>query len=137
MAYNKPIPEPGDPLTQPFWEAAKQDKLVLPRCTDCNRVHWYPRWICPFCHSTNIVWEPGSGDGYIHTFAVQHRAFGGWAEETPFVTAYIDLAEGDRMFTVLRGVDPLKPESIKIGAKVKIEFEPASEDVHIPFWRVV
>ena len=59
-----------------------------------------------------------------------------WAEETPFVTAYIDLAEGDRMFTVLRGVDPLKPESIKIRAKVKVEFEPASEDVHIPFWRV-
>jgi hypothetical protein len=34
-------------------------------------------------------------------------------------------------------VDPAKPESIKIGAKVQIEFEPASEDVHIPFWRVV
>ena len=62
---------------------------------------------------------------------------GAWAEETPFVTAYIDLKEGDRMATVLRGVDPLKPEEIKIGSKVKVEFEPASEDVHIPFWRVV
>lgn len=137
MAYNKPIPEMGDPLTKPFWDAAKEDRLVLPRCVDCNRVHWYPRFICPFCHSTNIEWIDGSGDGYIHTFAVQHRAFGAWAEETPFVTAYIDLAEGDRMFTVLRGVDATKPETIKVGAKVKIEFEPASEDVHIPYWRVV
>lgn len=136
MPYNKPIPDPGDPLTTPFWEAAKQDRLVLPRCTSCNRVHWYPRWICPHCHATEIEWVDGSGEGYIHTFAVQHRAFGGWAEEVPFVTAYIDLAEGDRMFTVLRGVDPTKPESIKIGAKVTIEFEPASEDVHIPFWRL-
>ena len=58
-------------------------------------------------------------------------------DETPFVTAYIDLAEGDRMFTVLRGVDPTRPETIKIGAKVKVEFEAASADVHIPFWRVV
>ena len=137
MPYNKPIPEMGDPLTKPFWDAAKEDRLVLPRCTSCNRVHWYPRFICPFCHSTEIEWIYGSGIGYIHTFAVQHRAFGGWAEETPFVTAYIDLAEGDRMFTVLRGVDPAKPETIKIGAMVKVEFEPASEDVHIPFWRVV
>ncbi len=137
MPYNRPIPEMGDPLTKPFWDAAKQDRLVLPRCTNCNRVHWYPRFICPFCHSTEIEWIEGSGTGFIHTFAVQHRAFGGWAEETPFVTAYIDLAEGDRMFTVLRGVDPLKPESIKIGAKVQVEFEAASEDVHIPFWRVV
>ncbi len=137
MPYTKPIPETGDPLTQPFWDAAKQDKFVLPRCTDCNRVHWAPRWICPHCHSTNIEWVDGSGDGYIHTFAVQHRAFGGWADETPFVTAYIDLAEADRMFTVLRGVDATKPETIKIGAPVKLEFETASEDVHIPFWRVV
>ena len=73
----------------------------------------------------------------IHTFAVQYRSAGGWAAETPFVTAYIDLNEGDRMLTVLRGVDASKPETIKIGARVKVEFEPASEDVHIPFWRVV
>ena len=49
----------------------------------------------------------------------------------------IDLAEGDRMLTVLRGVDPSKPDEIKIGAKVRVEFEPADEDTHIPFWRVV
>jgi uncharacterized OB-fold protein len=55
----------------------------------------------------------------------------------PFVTAYIDLHEGDRMFTVLRGVDPTKPETIRIGAKVRVEFEQASDEVSIPFWRVV
>ena len=41
-------------------------------------------------------------------------AFGPWAEEAPYVTAYIDLKEGDRMLSVLRGVDPQKPEEIKI-----------------------
>lgn len=51
--YNKPIPEP-DPVTQPFWDGAKEGKLMLPRCVDCNRVHWYPRIICPHCHSMNI-----------------------------------------------------------------------------------
>ena len=53
------------------------------------------------------------------------------------MTAYIDLKEGDRMLTVLRGVDPLKPEDIKIGTPVRVEFEAASEDMHLPFWRVV
>jgi len=136
MAYNKPIPEP-DPLSKPFWDGAKAGKLMLPRCLDCNRVHWYPRWICPHCHSMKLEWIEASGKGRIHTFAVQHRAFGGWAEEAPFVTAYIDLQEGDRMLTVLRGVDPLKPEDIKIDAPVQVEFEEASEEVSIPFWRVV
>jgi uncharacterized protein len=84
---------------------------MLPRCVDCNRVHFYPRILCPICYSMNIEWIEASGEGYIHTYAVQHRAFGGWADEdTPFVTAFIDLKEGDRMFTVLRGVDPNKPE---------------------------
>lgn len=136
MSYNKPIPTPS-PLTQPFYDGAKDGKLLLPRCQDCNRVHWYPRHICPFCHSMNIDWIEGSGEGRVHTFAVQHRAFGGWAEEVPFVTAYIDLNEGDRMVTVLRGVDANDPASINIGAKVKVEFDQASEDIHILFWRVV
>jgi uncharacterized OB-fold protein len=136
MAYNKPIPSPS-PHTNPFWDAAKAGKLVVPRCTACNRVHWYPRLICPHCHSMELEWVEASGEGTLYTFAVQHRAFGPWAEEVPFVTAYIDLNEGDRMLTVLRGVDPNKPEDIKIGSKCRIEFEQASEDVSIPFWRVV
>jgi uncharacterized OB-fold protein len=136
MAYDKPTPHPGM-HTKPFWEGTKQGKLMLPRCMNCNRVHWYPRLICPHCHSMELDWIEASGEGTLHTFAVQHRAFGGWSRELPFVTAYIDLKEGDRMLTVLRGVDPSKPETIKIGSKCKVEFEPASDEVHIPFWRVV
>ena len=109
---------------------------MLPRCTSCNRVHWYPRLICPFCHETDIEWIQASGEGRIHTYAVQHRAFGGWSKEVPYVTAFIDLNEGDRMMTVLRGVDPEKPEEIRIGARVTVEFEAADEDSHIPFWRL-
>ena len=136
MAYNKPIPVPSE-YTQPFWDGAKAGKLMLPRCQHCNRVHWYPRFVCPFCHASEIEWIEGSGEGTLYTFAVQHRAGGGWAEEVPFVTAFIDLREGDRMLTVLRGVDPEHPETIRIGCKCRVEFEPASDDVHIPFWRVV
>ena len=41
------------------------------------------------------------------------------------------------MVTVLRGVDATDPASIKIGSKVKVEFEQASDDIYIPFFRVV
>ena len=85
----------------------------------------------------NLQWGEVSGEGRIYTFAVQNRAFGGWAEEAPFVTAYIDLNEGDRMATVLRGVDANNPESIKIGSRVKVEFEKASDTMSIPFFRLV
>ena len=54
--YNKPIPSPDPYVTQPFWDGAKEGKLMLPRCTSCNRVHWYPRILCPHCHSSSIEW---------------------------------------------------------------------------------
>jgi uncharacterized OB-fold protein len=85
----------------------------------------------------SLEWIEASGEGTVHTFAVQHLVFGAWAEEAPFVTAYIDLKEGDRMLTVLRGVDPEKPEDIAIGARVAVEFEQADDDSFIPYWRVV
>lgn len=135
MAYDKPIPHKGT-HTAPFWEGAARGQLMLPRCQDCNRVHWYPRHLCPFCHSANLEWIEASGEGTVHTFAVQHMVFGPWAKDAPYVTAYIDLKEGDRMLTVLRGVDPNKPEDIRVGAPVKVEFEPADDDTCIPFWRV-
>ena len=136
MSYEKPIPRIGI-HTRPFWEGTKAGKLMLPRCQDCNRVHWYPRHICPHCHSDNLEWVEGSGRGTLYAFAVQHLVFGPWAKEAPYVTAYVDLAEGDRMLTVLRGVDPERPEDIPVGAAVQVEFEEAGDDLCIPYWRIV
>ena len=139
MAYTKPMPDVDDPVSKPFWEGAKEGKFRLPRCTSCNRVHWYPRLICPHCHAMEIEWFEASGEGRLYSFAVQHRAPGAWADEVPFVTAYIDLEEGDRIFTVLRGVDPNQPQDIfkLIGAKCRVEWDEANEQVNMPYWRVV
>ena len=63
MAYEKPIPKRGT-HTGPFWDGAKEGKLMLPRCRDCNRVHWYPRFLCPFCHSNNLEWFEGNFESY-------------------------------------------------------------------------
>jgi len=135
--YSRPIPDPDTITAGPFWEGAREDRLMLPRCLQCNRVHFYPRVLCPYCHSFELEWIEASGAGTVHTFAVQQRGYGGWNDETPFVTAYIDMNEGARMMTVLLGVDAERPESIRIGAPVRVEFERASDEVSIPFWRVV
>jgi uncharacterized OB-fold protein len=135
--YTRPIPEPDTITAGPFWEGAREGRLMLPRCLQCNRAHFYPRVLCPYCHSFDLEWFEAAGTGTVHTFAVQQRGLGGWNDETPFVTAYIDVHEGVRMMTVLLGVDAEHPESIRIGAPVRVEFERASDEVSIPFWRVV
>lgn len=135
--YTRPIPEPDTITAAPFWRGAHEGRLMLPRCLQCSRVHFYPRTLCPHCHSTDLEWIEASGEGTVHTFAVQQRGLGGWNDETPFVTAFIDLREGARMMTVLLGVDAAAPESIRIGAPARVEFERAADGVSIPFWRVV
>ena len=45
-----PIPAPGQNLeSKPFWEAAKEGRFLIKRCTACGEAHWYPRIMCPYC----------------------------------------------------------------------------------------
>ena len=37
-----------------FFDAARQGRLLIPICTACDRAHWYPRVICPFCASNKV-----------------------------------------------------------------------------------
>ena len=37
----------GNPETAPFWDAAKQGKFLIKRCTTCGEPHYFPRSICP------------------------------------------------------------------------------------------
>src|SRR5215831_15280199 len=51
-----------------FFDAARQGRLLIPICTACDRAHWYPRVICPFCASDKVEWREASGKGTIYTF---------------------------------------------------------------------
>ena len=46
---------------EPFWEASRERRLVLPWCTSCNRPHWFPRAICPHCGGRTFDWREASG----------------------------------------------------------------------------
>ena len=60
----RPIPSPAVTLeTQAFWEAAKEGRFLIKRCRGCGEAFWYPRAICPLCHSSDTVWEESAGTG--------------------------------------------------------------------------
>ena len=68
MAEAKKYPTPaGNPETAAFWEAAKQGKFMIKRCTACREPHYFPRSICPCTAATtagcewpssNAPWPP-------------------------------------------------------------------------------
>ena len=99
------LPTP-DAETEPYWEAARQHRLLIKRCSACSKPHWYPRPFCPHCWSEDVEWEEASGNGTLYTWSVVRRndlpPFG---ERVPYITAVVDLDEGPRMLSNLVDVD--------------------------------
>ena len=74
MEPQRPLPTPMTPEAMPYWDGLKENKLMLPKCGDCNKAFFYPRIACPHCHSRNIGWIQASGKGKLYSFEIAHRA---------------------------------------------------------------
>ena len=71
-AAQKAIPVP-DEQNAPYWEGAKEHKLVLQHCAGCGLVSARPRVICPRCHKEEFEWKQVSGKGIIHSYTIVHQ----------------------------------------------------------------
>lgn len=119
---NESLPAPiVNADSAPYWEGARNDKLLLQRCGDCGTLRFFPRLLCTECGSDHTDWTEVSGRGTVHSFTVVHRAaFPEFQAQTPYVVALIDLEEGPRMMTNIVGDDAL---SVEIGDAVTVVFE--------------
>ena len=124
---DRKLPEPvlnvGD---ERYFEAAKEGKLLLKKCKDCNEVHHYPRGICPFCFSTNVDWIEAKGTGTIYSYSVTRRA-----GPIPYCIAYVTLDEGVTMMTNIVDCDL---DTVRIGQKVKLTFKKTEGGYAIPMF---
>ena len=127
-------PQPvADGDSRVYWEGIAQGELRIQRCDACTCYVFYPRSICPHCHAERLAWVTATGRGVIYAYTVVHQAYGPFAEEVPFVVAIVELEEGVRMMT--RIIDAPR-ERITIGAPVRVTFQPASEEVTLPYFRL-
>jgi uncharacterized OB-fold protein len=115
------IPAPAQNLeSKPFWDAAKEGKFLIKRCNACGEPHWYPRTICPFCHSSDTAWQESKGEGVIYTFSVMRRN-----TPVPYAIGYVTLDEGVSLLTNFVDCDL---NALKIGQRVKLKWTPTGED---------
>jgi uncharacterized OB-fold protein len=56
-----------DALTQPFWDAANAERLVIQNCRACNRLQHPPGPRCTQCGSGELAWKEMRGRGKIYT----------------------------------------------------------------------
>jgi len=135
-ARPKPIPIP-DEITRPFWEAAKEQRLVIQRCATCSYYNHPPRNVCDACLSPELRFEPVSGRGRIHTFTVMHqRDVPGFESEAPFISIVVELEE-QPMLLMVSNLPISERERVRIGLPVTVDFEDRGGSVIVPQFRIL
>jgi uncharacterized OB-fold protein len=124
--YHKPLPV-IDEHSAPFWRAARERELKLPKCTSCGalRTHFEP-W-CAECGSEAFEWVRLSGRGKVWSHCNFHKAyFAGFKEEVPYNVSIVELDEGPHLYTNLVGIEY---SEIHIGMPVRAHFDDVTPEV--------
>jgi hypothetical protein len=129
----KPLPDLGDPVAAPFWRAARDGRLVVPRCADCGYKFWPPEAVCPECYGSAFAWDEVAPAGTLWSFAVYHRALDpAFAADIPYAVGLVELDGGLKMYGIMRG----DISSLHIDGAVTAVFEPATDEVTFVRWRM-
>jgi uncharacterized OB-fold protein len=132
VSAEKPLPRVNE-TTRPYWDAAREGRLLLQRCRACATWIHYPRAWCPACWSTNLEWSEASGRGHVVTYSVVHQApFESYAAAAPYVLAVIRLEEGPQMMANVLDVDP---KDVAIDMAVEVTFEKRQRGFAVPQFR--
>lgn len=109
---------------------------MLERCQSCKAWQFYPRGFCTACGGEQVAFEQASGRGVIRSFTIIRRAvLPAYKNDLPFAVALIKLDEGPVMMS--RVVTDGASESLQIGRRVTVEFQPWAEGQQLPVFRPV
>lgn len=128
----KPLPVPTD-WSRPFWEGAKQHRLLLKKCGKCGNIDQPPYLYCTNCMAEEHEWIEASGKGTLYAYAINTFGvpFPFW-DDMPYVLAIIDLDEGSRMISNIVECDH---DKLKNGMKLEVVFDDVSPEITLPKWR--
>jgi len=104
-----------------------EEKLMGSLCKECGKKYFPPRLICAKCYSTEAEWVEFKGSGKLVAFTCisvgpPFMVKEGYDRKNPYCSGVVELEEGVRTAARIEGVDSTKPETIKIGTPLSVEF---------------
>ena len=132
-----PLPPalPDDPLTNFFWEAARNHELHIQRCQACGAYIHMPRPVCRKCQSFDLAGEVVSGKATLYSYTQTFKAFHPFfVDRVPYLVATITLPEQDglQLMTNLVGIDET---DVQIGMALEVDFEELADRYVIPVFK--
>lgn len=139
MSRSRPqLPDPiAYPYTEGFWRAAAEGRLVAQRCTACGAHRYPPLPACYRCQSLDWDWQDMQGTGTVFSyFWCNHPVAPSVAELGVYNVAVVEIdgVEGDpvRLTTWVTDVDH---DTLKIGLRVRVHFDPAGDGMALPIFK--
>jgi len=128
------MPSPGvSRESLPWWEAAREGRLVVQRCAQCEAERHPPSPCCNRCGSHDLEFRDTAGTGVVYTYTVVHQPFIPGMPE-PYVVASIELDGTDHLRVVSNLVE-VDPADVRIGLEVEVVFERMSDELTVPRFR--
>ena len=109
-----------------------EKKLMGSKCKRCGALHLPLRPICPKCSGKEMDMVEMKGRGKLIAYTVISvgpplMIEEGFDREHPYCSGVVELEEGVRIPGRIMGVNVAKPDQIKIGTPVTVEYQ---ERVH-------
>jgi uncharacterized protein len=110
-----------------FARHLNEHRLMGVRSTSSGELFLPPHPLAPGESSCNMEWIEFRGRGTLEAFTIIHMAptamiKEGYGRENPYCTGIVRLDEGVAISGQIVGVDVHKPETIRIGTPVTVEY---------------
>lgn len=137
-----------DADSEGYWEAAREHRFVMKKCSDCGLMRWYPGPACPFCMSIEWEWQQVSGKGMIHSYMIVTQAIqAGFRDYVPYPVVLVELDEQRNtpeehisLRIAANLVDdnfvPVPESEVGVGKRVEVVFQDVAEDLTLPQFRL-
>lgn len=129
-----PVPTERD---APYWEGAKEHRLVLQRCSGCGLYSAQPRVMCPRCRGEAFTWSQTSGRGKIHSYTIVRQTTApGFQDDVPYVVVHVQIDEEPTCYiTTNLLVSKEEYGTLSVDLPVVVEFEERGDSV-LPQFRL-
>ena len=128
----------ADELSQPFWDAVNERRLVLQNCTACDKLQYPPQATCQLCGSADgLEWKEVEGKGRVATYIViEDGRLNRRMPDQPYNLALVTL-DADPSVNFYSNLPGAAAYEAPVGAAVEVMFEEVAPGQLIHEWRVV
>ena len=123
-----PVVSPDDEY---FWTGVGEGRLLARRCAACSYLQHPPSPMCPKCGSVSWKVHELDGRGFVYSWIVSRHPTR--REGAPRIVALVQLDEGIRLVSNLRGIDPA---DVRNGMRVEVGFDEV-DGIRLPQFRPV